>query len=413
MTFVKWENGAFVEVKANPEYFFSGSTVTEYTNGAYVDEKPGVYKDVAYGTPGGDVALTFKRGPFSQSTIYSVYQDQNSAVLALEKGEIDYMATPLGLQRGFKQRIDAVPNLKILTNAPNGIRYMGFNLRKPPMDNTPAGKAFRQAVATLIDKEFVTTSILQRVADPAYTMVPPGNGFYYNTNVPQWGKTAEGTPMSREQRINEAVRLLKEAGFTWEVEPKWNTGNLAVDAGRGLKMPNGEPVPQLELLAPSAGYDPLRSTFAIWIERWLNEAGIPLRANLTGFNVIVAKVFTEQDFDMWMLGWGLTVFPDYLENFFHSKYSEKEGNNAGGYSNPEYDKLAETLVAETDVNKAKEITFKMQEFLADELPYVVLFTTQILEPVSTNVKFPFETILDGIQNYFQSANGPLAYTQFQ
>ena len=80
-------------------------------------------------------------------------------------------------------------------------------------------------------------------------------------------------------------------------------------------MPNGEPVPAMEVLAPSAGYDPLRSTFAIWIERWLSEVGIPLRANLTGFNVIVEKVFDQQDFDMWILGWGLNAFPDYLESF--------------------------------------------------------------------------------------------------
>jgi peptide/nickel transport system substrate-binding protein len=43
-------------------------------------------------------------------------------------------------------------------------------------------------------------------------------------------------------------------------------------------MPNGVPVPPLTMPAPSAGYDPLRSTFAIWIETWLNELGIPLQA---------------------------------------------------------------------------------------------------------------------------------------
>jgi peptide/nickel transport system substrate-binding protein len=43
-------------------------------------------------------------------------------------------------------------------------------------------------------------------------------------------------------------------------------------------MPNGQPVPPLNMPAPSAGYDPLRSTFAIWIETWLNEFGIPLNA---------------------------------------------------------------------------------------------------------------------------------------
>ena len=40
------------------------------------------------------------------------------------------------------------------------------------MDN----KEFRQAVATLIDKEFLVDTVLQGVAIPVYTMVPEGNG---------------------------------------------------------------------------------------------------------------------------------------------------------------------------------------------------------------------------------------------
>ncbi|MBI4297406.1 MAG: ABC transporter substrate-binding protein [Chloroflexi bacterium] len=404
MVFVKWEQGAFVEVEKNPEYFFAGSTVTQYKSGAYSEEKPGVFKEVAYGQEGGEVSLNFTRGPYASSVIFSVYPTYDGAFLALQKGEIDYITTPLGMARGFQQQLAGKSDIRVLVNAPNGIRYLGFNTRRPPMDIA----AFRQAVAILIDKEFVTQTILQGVANSAYTMVPPGNGAWYNPDVPQLGKG-----LTREQRVNEVVKLLKGAGFTWATDPAWNATARAVTPGQGLKMPNGKPVPELEILAPSAGYDPLRATYAVWIEQWLREMGIPVRANLTGFNVIVPRVFEEQNFDMWILGWGLTVFPTYLENFFHSKHSVLGDNNAGGYSNPEFDKLAEDLIAETDIDKAKEIAFKMQEFLAEDSPYVVLFTTQILEPVRQNVIFPFVTILDGIQNYFQSANGPLAYTRIE
>ncbi|MBI2164901.1 MAG: ABC transporter substrate-binding protein [Chloroflexi bacterium] len=404
MTFVKWEKGAFVEVKANPQYYFAGSKVTEYKSGAYLEEKTGVYRTQAYGEPTGDVALQLTRGPYVDSTIFSVYGTQDAAVLALQKGEIDYFASPLGLARGLAQQLQGKADVRVISNAPNGIRYMGFNTRKAPQNI----KEFRQAVAVLIDKEFVSRTVLQGVVDPAYTMVPPGNGFYYNPKVSELGKG-----MTREQRVNEAVKLLKSAGFKWDVEPKWNVDNRAVDTGKGLRMPDGKLVPEIELLSPSAGYDPLRASFAIWIEQWLKDVGIPVKANLTGFNVIVDRVFAKQEFDMWMLGWGLTPFPSYLENFFHSRQSVLGGNNAGGYSNKAFDTLAETLLLETDINKARDQVFKMQEFLSDEVPYVVLFTTQILEPARANVKFPFEVVLDGLQNYFQSANGPLAFTQLQ
>ena len=33
-------------------------------------------------------------------------------------------------------------------------------------------------------------------------------------------------------------------------------GNFMEQRGEGLMMPNGDPVPSMSLLAPSAGYDP-------------------------------------------------------------------------------------------------------------------------------------------------------------
>jgi ABC-type transport system substrate-binding protein len=286
--------------------------------------------------------------------------------------------------------VEGEPGLKLQENPSNGYRYLGFNFRRAPMDN----KAFRQAVATLIDKEFLTSTLLQDAAIPVYTTVPEGNGFWYNPNVPLIGQG-----LDRAQRVTQAVQLLRDAGFTWDQEPRLSEdGSYMEKVGEGLRQPNGELVPQLEILAPSAGYDPLRSTFAIWIERWLNDVGIPVRANLTGFNVIVERIGDPEGFDMWILGWSLTLFPDYLEAFFHSRHAEGEGLNRGGYANPEFDQLAEALLVETDLEAARQQVFKLQEFLAEDLPYVVLFTTPILEPYrSDRLEFPYTEVLDGIQ----------------
>ena len=250
-------------------------------------------------------------------------------------------------------------------------------------------------MATLIDKEFLTETVLQGVAIPVYTMVPEGNKAWYNPDVPLIGKG-----LSRGERIARAVELLKGAGFAWETEPRVSEdGKFIEQPGEGLKMPNGEPMPAMTLLAPSPGYDPLRSTFAIWIERWLNEVGIPVRADLTGFNLIVEKVFDRQDFDMWILGWGLSLYPDYLESFFHSRHSGLEGHNAGGYDNPDFDRLADQLLAETDLETARRQVFEMQAFLADDLPYVVLFDTPLVEAYrSDRVEFPYTESLGGLQN---------------
>lgn len=390
-SFSKWEKGAFAEKSRNDDYYFRGTTSTQYDNGAYVETKPGAYEFSAFGDPSGEVALETIEGPNASSSIYSVYGSQDATVLALKKGDIDFMLNPLGLSKGLQEQLEGAEGLTTIENSSDGVRYLGFNIRREPMNTKP----FRQAVATLIDKEFLTQTVLQGVAIPVYAMVPTGNAAWYNSDVPEIGKG-----LTRAERVAEAVELLKEAGFTWEVEPKVSEdGRFVEQQGEGLRMPNGELMPEMTVLAPSPGYDPLRSTFAIWIERWLTEVGIPVRADLTGFNLIVEKVFNQQDFDMWILGWGLSLYPDYLEVFFHSRYSDLEGYNAGGYNNPEFDQLADDLVAETDLQTAQDQVFRMQAFLADDLPYVTLFTTPIVETYrSDTIEFPYTENLGGLQN---------------
>ena len=107
-------------------------------------------------------------------------------------------------------------------------------------------------MALLIDKEFLTDTVLQGVAIPVYAMVPTGNAAWHNSDVPTYGQG-----LTRAERVAQAVALLKEAGFTWEVEPKVSEdGRFVEQQGEGLKLPNGEPMPAINVLAPSPGYEP-------------------------------------------------------------------------------------------------------------------------------------------------------------
>jgi ABC-type transport system substrate-binding protein len=389
----KWEPGAFIQADRDPNWFRRGVKVVEYEGGAYQEIDPRSGGEATYYGPAtGARTLEFEIGPHADTSIFNIYKNQDSAILALTKGEIDYVFNPVGLGKGFQDRVKATSDLKLITNPANNVRYLGFNVRKQPMSNA----AFRQAVATVIDKEFVAETILNGSAVPTYSMVPEGNGAWHNTSVPKLGKG-----LSRAERIAQAVKLLKDAGFTYEAEPKLSADGRSVDShGKGLKMPDGNPVPELEILAPSPGYDPLRSTFALFIERWLNELGIPTRAKLTGLNVIADTLFSETastDVDMWILGWSLSLFPGYMEQYFHSRNADG-GFNWGGYSNPAFDELALSFLSETDLEQARAKVFKMQDFLAQELPYVMLFSTPIVDAYRPSVvEFPYTSVLGGLQ----------------
>jgi peptide/nickel transport system substrate-binding protein len=322
-----WEPGASIELVANPDYFQSGLVIEQWPDGAYRDST-----GLVVGEPSGDPELTYTVGPFVEAVVYSIYGSQDTSILALRQGDVDFVLNSLGLQRGLADQIKGDPNLTVVENQTNGFRYMSFNVRRMPMNDC----SFRQAVAILIDKEFVTQTILQGVAFPLYAFVPEGNAAWFSDEAPQLGRG-----LTRADRTNLAVQILQNAGYTWEgdVVPFWDEENRQVVSGGRLIMPNGVPVPPLTMPAPSAGYDPLRSTFAVWIETWLNEFGIPLQANLAGFNVIVPIIFTEQNFDMYILGWSLGLFPDFLYDFFSEEQSVLDGNNAGGYVNPVFEEL--------------------------------------------------------------------------
>lgn len=389
ITISKWQKGAYMEDTAAANYAFKGQQEIEYANGAvrYIIPKLGM-DNTYYGTAEGTVTNKFVTGPYVDSIIYRIYQNQAAAVAALLKGEVDYILNPNGMQKGFVEQLKSNPNIKVVENPALGFKYLSFNTRKFPMNI----KAFRVAIAYLIDRDLLANKVLQGAAIPLASVVPPANKFWYDPNLKPYG---EG--MTTIQRYEAAIKTLKDAGFKWLVDPVIKNGQLT-QRGMGLIAPNGQMIKQVNMLAPSAGYDPMRSTAALWIEKWANDIGIPIVADLTGFNTILSAV-RDLSFDMYILGWGIPIYPSYIKDFFYSKYAGVGGFNDSGYDNPAFDKAANEFVDQTNMDKAREYAFKAEEMINADVPYIVLFTTPIIEAYRTDkVSFAYTDTPDGIQS---------------
>jgi peptide/nickel transport system substrate-binding protein len=390
------EEGAFARNTSNDGWHGRGLETRLYEDGV-VEQGDATYGE---GEAEGDPAVQYTEGPYFDTQTFSLYGSQDAAVLALRQGEIDFLLNPLGMQRGLQDQVVDDQALQAVVNPTYGFRYMAFNLRRPPMDDV----AFRRALTTRIDRDFMAENILQGVADPMFTMMPSGNSRWFNEEAANQIReqfTFEG----EQERFEAAVEILREAGYTWQREPEWDEEGHVIP-GQGLRMPNGNPVPQLEVLAPAAGYDPLRATYAIWIERWGRELGIPIRANPTGFNQIVSQVYTsppaEPDFDMFILGWSLgnPALPTFYSSFWHSRQDTAEtgGNNTPGFRNEEFDQMSDELSESRDEEEIYRMVWELERILAEELPYVVLFDTPILEFYrSEALDYPFTQTLGGIQ----------------
>ncbi|MGB9796774.1 ABC transporter substrate-binding protein [Fervidobacterium riparium] len=400
----KVEKGAFVQVVkqiANDKYWSYGEKNIYYKNGGFsiVNPKTGFKWSTDNPKPAGDVALEVVNGPFVDTIVYKIYGNKQVAIQALIAGDIDYIFNPVGLTAGEAEQLKGQKDIKVVSNPQLGFRYLAFNMRKFPMNV----KEFRQAIAALIDRDFICNQVLQGRAIPLATPVPPANSFWYNSAV----KTI-GEGLSMGERYQLAVSLLKKAGFKWDTEPvidPKDTKNPIKTPGKGLKGPDGKAVPTVTLMSPGMDYDPMRAQTAMYIEQWAKNIGIPLNLKLTDFNEIVTKAFDDVDFDMYMLGWGIGRVPTYFKSFWHSSEMAPEGFNTPGYNNPEFDALVEEFEYADTFEQARKAIFEAQRLLAEDLPYIILFTNPMIEAYRTSIKFPFDNMLDGIQGYYGFPEG--------
>lgn len=391
----QFEPGAFVQRAMNANYFFKGAEIVESDDGQWSQTLADGTTRTAYGDGSGEVTLDYVGGPYSENVIFSLYGDQSAAFLALANGEVDYVLNPLSLARGLREQAQQGEGVVTYTNPDNGLFYLAFNMRKEPFSMLE----FRQAVDILTDKEFVAESVLQGSVDPTYSVVPPGNAFWFNDEV-----TSENIGLSRGERLDKAMQVLEDAGWTWDQKPEWDRENDPeaenVVPGQGIRMPNGQLVEEFTILGPGPAYDPQRASFNQWITEWMRELGIPVQSELTGFNTILNPVFVDANFDMYILGWGLTIYPDYLCDFFDSRNdTATTGNyNTPGYNNPEYDALCDEFLAETDIIAAQAEAKQLQADLAQDLPYMPLFNRQSVDLINSRVKLPYTETLGGISD---------------
>jgi ABC-type transport system substrate-binding protein len=379
MTYAGRTPGLEIRNVANPRYFRSGEVV----------ESGGVAYEI---------------GPFIDEQIFLIYDTTEDLVRALLNGEIDHALLPQ-TAAALAPVLTADPDTVALNNPANGFMYLGFNLRKPPMSDL----AFRQAVAMMIDREFLTDEVSQNVLLPAWALLPEANLGYYDPEAGA-GIASRYRNLDHFERLEAAVGILEEGGYTWEHEPSVGRdaeGEPFIEPGQGIMMPDGTRAPALEILnlGPGTGLV-FFATLAAYIEHWLQDLGFSAQAQPSTGPLLVSEVWPgagfEPTFDLYVLGWqlGNPAFPTLYDSFFHSRNlaESNDGNNSVGYVNPEFDALAEQIYQVTTSDEAKTIIWQLETILARDLPYVVVCNFPAREAVSSRLELPFTETLNGLLN---------------
>lgn len=282
----------------------------------------------------------FEGRPYINGYVYRIIPDPATMFLELQTGGIDMMGlTPLQYTKQtnteyFKQNFQKFRYPQFVYT------YMGFNLKHPFFQD----KRVRQAIAYAIDKSEIVDVILFGLGSPATGPYVP-NTWPYNPNVKRY-----------EYNPEKAKQLLKEAGW------KDTDGDGVLDKdGRPFRF----------TIFTNMG-NSLRMNTATIIQYRLAKVGIKVDIRALEWSTFVNQFIDKRRFEAVILGWSIGLDPDQYDIWYSGKTKEKEFNFVS-YSNPEVDALLEKGRRTFDIEERKKAYFRIQEILADELPYIFLY----------------------------------------
>jgi ABC-type transport system substrate-binding protein len=208
---------------------------------------------------------------------FKIYTDQDTAMLALESGQVDYVAWPV--LPSYVPILAKDPQLTMHYNSQNGYFYLAFNQAQTPMNNL----TFRQAVSYMIDKNTIVKDYLSGFGSAGDSPEPPFWTAWYNNSV---------------------VR------YPYDLATAENLLNESLPAGpNGLRtLPNGQPIQPITILTPPASYDPVRIKIGLMLASEMSAFGIPTVATAVTFDKLVAASQSFQ-YQMLTLGWSLSLDP--------------------------------------------------------------------------------------------------------
>lgn len=283
--------------------------------------------------------------PHIERVIYKI-ANQEIALGQVQTGEIDYLeARPEDLEV-----LQTQPHLTIHETPSFGYQYMGINHRHPWLGDARV----RRAMMYAINRDAIVKQLLGGHGTVLHSHMPPVSWAYDAASLNPY-------PFEPER----AKALLGEAGFTMGPD-----GYLQKD-GRPfevtLKFPSGNKV---------------REKSAPLIQDNLRAVGIKVNLELMEFSTLVETVFDQNNMDLWLMGWSLSIDPDPGPIFLPNN----KWGKVTGWTSARNEELIQAGVRVLKNDQRKPIYVEWAKILNDELPYVFLYTQNDIEVMNKRVR---------------------------
>jgi len=312
--FVKYETSQFVELEANTDYFLGRPNLDQ---------------------------LIFRIG------------DQNTMLAAFMNGELDITRVPLS----EVELVESSDFASLQVYDSLGIQYVGTNTVAPGLDEV----AVRQAIAMAIDRQSIVDSLLRGYGSPISQPLPISL-WAYAEDVAGFEYDPEGARALLEDNgwvLNPDTGVREKDGVTLEYDLYYPTGNL------------------------------IRMQAAPVVQQNLGAVGIKVNLQSMDFPALVSHLLprdesdqihtpTAEDFQLYLLGLTFDPDPDGIRTYFHSEHQPPNGYNFINYNNPDVDQLWEESVVAVDFDEREAIVHDLMEILAEEVPWIPLYSEQDL-----------------------------------
>jgi peptide/nickel transport system substrate-binding protein len=275
-------------------------------------------------------------GTHIERVTFRIVPDAIVRALELRKGSADVEMSSLSP--------DMIPvlakqeTLEVSERPGTNFAYLGMNMEDAILKH----REVRQALAYATDRETLIKYLLRNEAKLASGLLPP-NHWAYEPDVKKYGYDPE-----------KAEKLLDAAGY-----PRKSDG---VRFALTLKVSTEEQA---------------RTLGAALQEQW-RKVGVKLEVHPEELGTLFSDLGKGQ-FQISYLRWvGANNDPDVFELVFNSKRIPPDGPNRGRYRNAQVDALTDGIRTEMNREKRKELCSEVQKIVAEDLPYIPLWYTDVV-----------------------------------
>lgn len=278
--------------------------------------------------------------PYLDKIIMSISGDTQSLLLGAERGDIQmlpYVTSSVDLRR-------AKANAKLQTTdrgfeGIGSLNWLAFNTAKKPLSDVQV----RKAIATAIDKNFITKALMGGFATVADGPIVPSSPF------------AVADVVKYPFDLKKANEMLDAAGYK------------AAAGGERFKL-------TIDYLP---GSDEQQKNVAEYLRSQLKKVGITVEVRASADFPSWSKRIAAHDFDMTMdnvFNWGDPVIGVH-RTYLSTNIKPIVWTNTQSYSNPKVDELLNSAGSITDPVKRKAYYAAFQKIVTDDVPIVFINLT--------------------------------------